>query len=78
MKSLSSLVTAARGTTRAQRWVALAALVGLLLLVPSLPAVLMIPVVAVAVWVSAQPLLVGMVLGAVALHRHRKAGGHRA
>lgn len=71
---MNNLLTRARATTRTQRRVALAALVGLLLLVPALPAVVMVPAATVAVWASAQPLLVGMALGAYALHRRRKVG----
>jgi hypothetical protein len=71
---MKNLLDKAQTATRAQRRIALALLVGVLLLAPSLPAALMVVVAAVAVWASAQPLLVGIVLGAVGLHRHRKAG----
>jgi flagellar biosynthesis protein FliR len=74
MKTLPSLIDAARKATPAQCRIALALLVGLLLLVPSLPAVVMVPAATVAVWAAAQPLLVGMGLGAYALHRRRKVG----
>jgi membrane associated rhomboid family serine protease len=74
MTTVTSLMEKARKPTRAQRRAALVALVGLLLLVPALPAVVMVPAAMVAVWASAQPLLVGMVLGAYVLHRRRKAG----
>ncbi|MFJ2635822.1 hypothetical protein ACIO6U_28260 [Streptomyces sp. NPDC087422] len=73
MKALPGLIEAAKKTSRAQRRIALAVLVGLLLLVPALPVVVAVLATTVAVWVAAQPLLVGMVLGAFALHRHREA-----
>jgi hypothetical protein len=74
MKNLPGLFEAARGMPRAQRRIALAVLVGLLLVVPSLPALLMVPTAAVATWIAAQPLLVGMVLGAVGVRRRRIGG----
>jgi hypothetical protein len=73
---VKKLMEAARAATRTQRRIAVAALVGLLLLVPSLPAVVMVPAAAVATWAAAQPLLVGMGLGAFVLHR-RRIGGAR-
>jgi hypothetical protein len=71
--TVTGLIGRARTATRTQRRIALAVLVGLLLLVPALPTVVVVPAATVAVWVSAQPLLVGMALGAYLLHR-RKAG----
>jgi hypothetical protein len=72
MTNATKLITALRTATPTQRWAALAALVGLLLLVPSLPVLVMVPAAAVLIWVSSNPLLLGMVLGAVVLHRHRR------
>ena len=74
MKTLPGLIDAARKTTRTQRRIALAALVGLLLLAPALPVAVAVVVTTVTVWAAAQPLLVGMGLGAYALHRRRKVG----
>ncbi|WP_037918729.1 hypothetical protein [Actinacidiphila yeochonensis] len=71
---MKTLLTAVRSMTSAQRWIALAVLIGLLLLVPALPHAVLVPVAAVAVWAAAQPLLVGMLLGAYA---YRRAGGAR-
>lgn len=70
---MTNILERARSTTRAQRRMAAAALVVLLLVAPALPTAVMVVVGAVAVWISAQPLLVGIALGAVGLHRHRKA-----
>jgi hypothetical protein len=73
MTSINSLLKTLRGLTRTQRRAALAALVVLCLLVPALPHVVVLVAAAVAVWAAAQPLLVGMALGAYGVRR-RKAG----
>lgn len=72
---MKNLLDRARGMTRSQRRVAAAALVALLILCPSLPTVVVSLAAAVAVWGSAQQVLVGMALGVVGLLRHQKAGG---
>ena len=69
---MKKLLVAVRGLTAVQRRIAFAALIGLLLLVPSLPHLVVLLAAAVAVWAGTQPLLVGMALGAYA--RRRKAG----
>jgi len=71
MKKLLTGVHGVRGLSTIQRRIAFAALIGLLLLVPSLPHLVLLVAAAVAVWAGAQPLLVGMALGAYA---RRKAG----
>lgn len=71
---MKDFLTRARSLTPVQRRMAAAALVGLLLLVPALPVAVTVVVSTLAVWAAAQPLLVGIALGAVGLHRHRKVG----
>jgi hypothetical protein len=71
---MNDLLNRARATTRTQRRVALVLLVGLLLLVPALPVAVAVVATTVTVWAAAQPLLVGMGLGAYVLHRRRKVG----
>jgi hypothetical protein len=69
---VKDLLNRARNLNRGQRRMAAAALVGLLLLVPALPVAVAVVAATVAVWAAAQPLLVGIALGAVGWHRHRK------
>ncbi|MFJ4412580.1 hypothetical protein [Streptomyces sp. NPDC088910] len=70
---MTELLSRARAATPTQRRIALALLVGLLLLVPALPVAVAVVLTTATVWAAAQPLLVGMGLGAYVLHRRRKA-----